>query len=181
MNCQIFDLVGAAFSALALSQTAWHDWSTILARVKFTKMIEMDSVQNASSCNRHRVEVWMLILALLTLRLVFCRCVEWIVPLLRLSEAGSWRNSQKNASVWSRSDYAYFFRNLFRVERVTESEILAPSARAFNEHEILVSTEAAQEERSYYLQYLSSNASCSSRVHLSHKTATRTKSFLDAS
>jgi len=76
--------------------------------------------------------------------------VEWIVPLLRLSDAGSWRNSQKNASVWSRSDYTYFFRNLFRVERVTESEILAPSARAFNEHEILGSAEAAQEERSSY-------------------------------
>jgi len=151
MNCQILDLVGAAFSALALNQTAWHDRSTILARVKLTKMVEMDTVQNASSCNRHRVEVWMLIVALLTLRLVLCRCVEWIVPLLRLSDAGSWRNFQKNASVWSRSDYAYFFRNLFRVERVTESEILAPSARAFNEHEILVSTEAAQEERSYYL------------------------------
>jgi len=75
MNCQIFDLVGAAFSALALSQTAWHDWSTILARVKLTKMIEMDTLQNASSCNRHRVEVWMLLVALLTLRLVFCRCV----------------------------------------------------------------------------------------------------------
>jgi len=44
MNCQILDLVGAAFSALALSQTAWHDWSTILARVKLTKMIEMDTV-----------------------------------------------------------------------------------------------------------------------------------------
>jgi len=57
----------------------------------------------------------------------------------------------KNAPVWSRSDYAYFSRNLFRVERVTESEILAPSTRAFNEHEILVSTEAAQEEWSYYL------------------------------
>ena len=41
--------------------------------------------------------------------------------------------------------------NLFRVERVTESEILAPSARAFNEHEILVSTEAAEEERSNHL------------------------------
>ena len=68
-----------------------------------------------------------------------------------------------------------------RVERVTESEILAPSARVFNEHEILVSTEAAQEERSPIYQYLSSNASCSSRVHLSHKTATRTKSFSDAS
>ena len=116
MNCQILDLVEAVFSALALRQTAWYDWSTILARVKLTTMIEMDTVQNASSCNRDRVEVWMLIVALLTLRLVFCRCVEWIVPLLRLSDAGSWRNSQKNASVWSRSDFAYFFRNLFVTE-----------------------------------------------------------------
>ena len=74
MNCQIVDLVGAAFSALTLSQTAWHDWSTILARVELTKMIEMDTVQNARTCNRHRVEVWMLILALLTLRLVLCCC-----------------------------------------------------------------------------------------------------------
>jgi len=41
-----------------------------------------------------------------------------------------------------------------RVERVTESEILAPSARAFNENEILVSTEAAQEGRSNYLPIL---------------------------
>jgi len=71
MNCQILDLVEAVFSALALSQTAWHDWSNILARVKLTKMIEIDTVQNASSCNRHRVEVWMLILALSTLLLVF--------------------------------------------------------------------------------------------------------------
>jgi len=67
MNCQILDLVEAVFSALALSQTAWYDWSTILARVELTKMIEMDTVQNASSCNRDRVKVWMLILALLTL------------------------------------------------------------------------------------------------------------------
>jgi len=79
--------VEAVFSALALSQIAWHDWSTILARVKLTKMIEMDTVQNASSCNRHRVEVWMLILALLTLRLIFWRFVEWIASLLRLSDA----------------------------------------------------------------------------------------------
>ena len=43
-----------------------------------------------------------------------------------------------------------FFKNLFRVERATELEILTPSARAFNEHEILVSTEAADEERSKY-------------------------------
>ena len=67
MNCQILDLVEAVCSALALSQTAWYDWSTILARVELTKMIEMDTVQNASSCNRDRVKVWMLILALLTL------------------------------------------------------------------------------------------------------------------
>jgi len=90
MNCPILDHVEEVFSALALSQTAWHDWLTILARVKLTKMIEMDTVQNANSCNRHRVEVWILILSLLTLRLVFCRCVEWIAPLLRLSDAGSW-------------------------------------------------------------------------------------------
>jgi len=57
MNCQILDLVEAVCSALALSQTAWYDWSTILARVKLTKMIEMDTVQNASSCNRDGVEV----------------------------------------------------------------------------------------------------------------------------
>jgi len=43
MNCQILDLVEAVLSALALSQTAWHDWSTTLARVKLTKMIEMDT------------------------------------------------------------------------------------------------------------------------------------------
>ena len=135
----------AVFSALALNQTAWHDWSTILARVKLTKMIEMYTVQNASSCNRHRVKVWMLMLALLPLLLIFWRFAKWIASLLRLSDAGSWRNSQKNAPVWGRSDYAHFFRNLFRVERVTESEILAPSAR------ILVLTEAAQEGRSNYL------------------------------
>ena len=140
MNCQILDLVEAVFSALALSQTAWHDWSNILARVKLTKMIEIDTVQNASSCNRHRV-----VLALLPLLLIFWRFAKWIASLLRLSDAGSWRNSQKNAPVWGRSDYAHFFRNLFRVERVTESEILAPSAR------ILVLTEAAQEGRSNYL------------------------------
>ena len=57
INCQILALVEAIFSALALSQTAWYDWSTILARVKLTKMIEMDTVQKASSCNRDRVEV----------------------------------------------------------------------------------------------------------------------------
>jgi len=147
MNCQILDLVEAVFSALALSKTAWHHWSNILARVKLTKTIETDTVQNASSCNRHRVEVWMLMLALLTLLLIFWRFVEWIASLLRLSDAGSWRNSQKNAPVWGRSDYAHFFRDLF----ITESEILAPSARAFNENEILVSTEAAQEGRSNYL------------------------------
>jgi len=90
-------------------------------------------------------------LALLTLLLIFWRFVEWIASLLRLSDAGSWRNSQKNAPVWGRSDYAHVFRDLFRVERVTESEILAPSARAFNENEILVSTEAAQEGGSNYL------------------------------
>jgi len=151
MNCQILDLVEAVLSALALSQTAWHDWSPTLARVKLTKMIEMDTVQNASSCNRHRVEVWMLILALSTLRLIFWRFVEWIASLLDLSDAVNWRNSQKNAPVLGRSDYAHFFRNLFRVERVIESEIWAPSARAFNEREILVSTEAAQEGRSNYL------------------------------
>jgi len=33
MNCQILDLVEAVLSALMLSQTAWHDWSTTLARV----------------------------------------------------------------------------------------------------------------------------------------------------
>jgi len=77
-------------------------------------------------------------LALLTLLLIFWRFVEWIASLLRLSDAGSWRNSQKHAPVWGRSDYAHFFRNLFRVQRVTESEILAPSVRAFNENEILV-------------------------------------------
>jgi len=93
----------------------------------------------------------MLILALLTLRIMFWHFVEWIASLLRLSDAVSWQNSQKNAPVWDRSDYAHFFRNLFRVERVTESEILAPSACAFNEHEILVSTEVAQEGRSNYL------------------------------
>jgi len=81
INCHILDLVEAVFSALALSQTAWHDWSTILARVKLTKMIEMDTVQNTSSCDRHIVEVWMLILALLTLRLIFSRFVEWIASL----------------------------------------------------------------------------------------------------
>jgi len=70
---------------------------------------------------------------------------------LRLFDAVSWRNSQKNAPVWGRSDHAHLSRYLFRVERVTESEILAPSARAFNEHEILVSTEEAQEGRSNYL------------------------------
>jgi len=48
MNCQILDLVEVVFSALALSQTAWHDWSNILARVKLTKTIEIDTVQNAS-------------------------------------------------------------------------------------------------------------------------------------
>jgi len=93
----------------------------------------------------------MLILALLALRLIFWRFVEWIASLLGLSDAVNWRNFQKNAPVLGRSDYAHFSRNLFRVERVTESEILAPSARAFNEHEILVSTEAAQEGRSNYL------------------------------
>jgi len=34
MNCQILDFVEAVFSAFVLSQTAWHDWSNILARVK---------------------------------------------------------------------------------------------------------------------------------------------------
>jgi len=77
-------------------------------------------------------------------------CAEWIAPLLRLSDAVSWRVFHKNAPVWGRSDDAHFSRNLFRVERVTESEILAPSARAFNEHEILVSTEAVEEGRSNY-------------------------------
>jgi len=76
MNCLILDLVEAVFSALALSQTTWQDWSTTLVRVKLTKMIEMDTVQNASSCSRRRVEVWMLILAFLTLRLIFWRFVE---------------------------------------------------------------------------------------------------------
>jgi len=114
-------------------------------------MIEIDTVQNASSCNRHRVEVWMLMLALLTLLLIFWCFVEWIASLLRLSDAGNWRNSQKNAPVWDRSDHAHFFRNLFRVERVTKSKILAPSARASNDNEILVPTKAAQEGRSNYL------------------------------
>jgi hypothetical protein len=85
--CQILDLVQAVLSALALRQTAWYDWSTILGIVKSTKMIEMDTVQNASSCNKHRVEVWMLILAILTLRLILWRFVEWIASLLRLSYA----------------------------------------------------------------------------------------------
>jgi len=96
------DFVEAVFSALVLSQTAWHDWSNIVARVKLPKMIEIDTVQDASSCNRHRVEVWMLMLALLTLLLISWRFVEWIVSLLRLSDAGSWRNSQKHALVWVR-------------------------------------------------------------------------------
>ena len=170
MNCQILDLVEAVLSALALSQTAWNDWLPTLARVKLTKMIEMDTVQNVSSCNRHRVEVWMLILALLTLRLIFWRFVEWIASLLGLSDAVNWRNSQKYAPVLGRSDYAHFSRNLFRVERVIESEILAPSARAFNAHEILVSTEAAQEGRSNYLLI----------PILKCKTATRTMSLSDA-
>jgi len=103
-------------------------------------------------------------LALLTLPLIFWRFVEWIASLLRLSDTGNWQNSQKNTPVWDRSDYAHFFRNLFRVERVTELEILAPSARASNENEILMSTKAAQEGRSNYL-----------------KTAIRNKSFSDAS
>jgi len=93
----------------------------------------------------------MLMLALLTLPLIFWRFVEWIASLLRLSDAGNWQNSQKNAPVWDRSDYAHFFRNLFRVEQVTELESLAPSARASNENEILVSAKAAQEGRSNYL------------------------------
>ena len=59
------------FSFFGALPIAWHDWSTTLVRVKLTKMIEMDTVQNASNCNRHRVEVWMLILAFLTLRLIF--------------------------------------------------------------------------------------------------------------
>jgi len=170
MNCQILDLVEAVLSALALSQTARHDWSPTLAGVTLTKIIEMDTVQNASSCNRHRVEVWMLILVLLTIRLIFWRFVEWIASLLGLSDAVNWRNSQKYAPVLGRSDYAHFSRNLFRVERVIESEILAPSARAFNAHEILVSTEAAQEGRSNYLLI----------PILKCKTATRTMSLSDA-
>eukprot|EP00277_Geminigera_cryophila_P000766 CAMPEP_0179427372 /NCGR_PEP_ID=MMETSP0799-20121207/13342_1 /TAXON_ID=46947 /ORGANISM="Geminigera cryophila, Strain CCMP2564" /LENGTH=630 /DNA_ID=CAMNT_0021202397 /DNA_START=535 /DNA_END=2429 /DNA_ORIENTATION=+ len=43
------------------------------------------------------------------------------------------------------------FQEPVQVERVTESEILAPSASAFNEHEIRVSTEVAEEGRSNYL------------------------------
>jgi len=61
---------------------------TTLTRVKLT-MIEMDTVQNASSCNRHRVEVWMLILAILTLRLILWRFVQWITSLLRLFDTVS--------------------------------------------------------------------------------------------
>ena len=80
--------------------------------------------------------------------------MEWISSLLRLSDAVSWRNSQKNAPVWDRSDYAHLSKNLFRVERVTELEILAHSACAFNEHEILVLTAAAQEGWSNYLPTL---------------------------
>jgi len=89
MNCQILYLVEASVSALALCQTAWHDWLTTLTRVKLTKMIEMDTVQNASSCNRHRVEVWMLILAILTLILIIWRFVQWITSLLRLFDTVS--------------------------------------------------------------------------------------------
>jgi len=93
----------------------------------------------------------MLILAILTLRLVFWRFVEWIASLLHLFYAVSWRNSQNTPPVLGRSDNAHFPRNLHRVERVTELRILAPSVRAFNVHEILVSTETAEEGRENYL------------------------------
>ena len=108
----------------------------------------MHIVQNVSSCNKHRVQVWMLILAILTLQLILGRFVEWIVchycAYLMLSVG------EILQKLLCRSDYAHFSRNLLRVERVTELEILAPSVRTLNEHEILVSTEAAEEGKGNY-------------------------------
>ena len=174
----------AVLSALALCPTAWPDWSTTLARVKFTQTIEMDTVQNANSCNRYRIEVWMLILAILMLLLILWRFVQWIASLLRLSDAVSWRISHKNVPVWCRSEDAHFSRNFRACSGFSESQnqrfrqllrVLCTSTRSWCQQK------QQRKGGATIYQYLSSNASWSSRANLSHETATRTKSFSDAS